>query len=89
LPSSENVLESVFFNSITVVGAGAYDFLCKPVDIQTLKLLLHRCIHVVELEKQYRELQQSQKSGRFENLLAISSQMQTIFALIRKVVAST
>jgi len=43
----------------------------------------------VELEKQYRELQQSQKSGRFENLLAISSQMQTIFALIRKVAAST
>ena len=76
-------------NAIQAVGAGAYDFLCKPVEMDTLKLLLHRCIHVVELEKEYRELQQSRRSELFENMLAISSQMQSVFALIRKVAAST
>src|SRR5689334_12408629 len=37
-------------NAIQAVGAGAYDFLCKPVDINTLKVVLHRCIHIVALE---------------------------------------
>ena len=40
-------------NAIEAVGAGAYDFLCKPVEIEELRLLLRRCIHVVELEKEY------------------------------------
>ena len=38
-------------NAIEAVGAGAYDFLCKPVEIEELRLLLRRCIHVVELER--------------------------------------
>ena len=76
-------------NAIQAVGAGAYDLLYKPVEMDTVKLLLHRCIHVVELEKEYRELQQSRRSKFFENMLAVSSQMQSVFALIRKVAASS
>jgi len=72
-------------NAIEAVGAGAYDFLCKPVDMGELKLLLRRCIQVVELEKEYRELQQSQRSDVFENMLGTSPQMQAVFAFIRKV----
>ena len=72
-------------NALQAVGAGAYDFLCKPVEMEELKLLLRRCIQVVELEKEYRELQQSQRSDVFEEMLGTSSQMQAAFALIRKV----
>jgi two-component system, NtrC family, response regulator len=72
-------------NAIEAVGAGAYDFLCKPVDMGELKLLLRRCIQVVELEKEYRELQQSQRSDVFEDMLGTSPQMQGVFAFIRKV----
>jgi len=72
-------------NAIQAVGAGAYDFLCKPVELEELKLLLRRCIQVVELEKEYRELQQSQHPDVFEEMLGISAQMQAAFALIRKV----
>ena len=72
-------------NALQAVGEGAYDFLCKPVEIEELKLLLRRCIQVVELEKEYRELQQSQRSDVFEEMLGTSSQMQAAFALIRKV----
>jgi two-component system NtrC family response regulator len=72
-------------NAIEAVGAGAYDFLCKPVEMEELKLLLRRCIHVVELEKEYRELQQSQLSNVFEDMLGTSPQMQAVFAFIRKV----
>ena len=72
-------------NAIEAVGAGAYDFLCKPVEMEELRLLLRRCIHVVELEKEYRELQQSQRSDVFEDMLGSSPQMQAVFVFIRKV----
>src|SRR5215813_1642077 len=72
-------------NAIEAVGAGAYDFLCKPVDMDELRLLLRRCIHVVELEKEYRELQRSQRPDMFEEMLGTSPQMQAVFDLIRKV----
>ncbi|PYL43329.1 MAG: sigma-54-dependent Fis family transcriptional regulator, partial [Verrucomicrobia bacterium] len=67
-------------NAIEAVGAGAYDFLCKPVEMEELGLLLRRCIHVVELEEEYRELQQSQRSDVFEDMLGTSPQMQAVFA---------
>jgi two-component system, NtrC family, response regulator len=72
-------------NALQAVGAGAYDFLCKPVEMAELRLLLRRCIYVVELEKEYRELQQSQRSDVFEDMLGTSPQMQAAFTLIRKV----
>src|SRR5262245_17453461 len=41
-------------NAVRAVGAGAYDFLCKPVDMEELGLVLQRCIYVAELEAEYR-----------------------------------
>jgi len=75
-------------NALQAVGAGAYDFLCKPVEMAELRLLLRRCIHVVELEKEYRELQQSQLPDVFEEMLGTSPQMQAAFTIIRKVAAT-
>jgi two-component system NtrC family response regulator len=72
-------------NAIEAVGAGAYDFLCKPVEMEELRLLIRRCINVVELEKEYHKLQQSQRSDVFEEMLGTSPQMQAVFAFIRKV----
>ena len=75
-------------NAIQAVGAGAYDFLCKPVDIDELKLILRRSIYVVDLEKAYLEIQQKLRAGTFENMLGSSPQMQGVFAFIRKVAAT-
>src|SRR5438874_6072245 len=72
-------------NAIQAVGAGAYDFLCKPVEMEELRLLIRRCIHVLDLEKEYRELQQSRRSEVFEDMLGTSPQMQSVFSFIRKV----
>jgi two-component system NtrC family response regulator len=72
-------------NALEAVGAGAYDFLCKPVVIEELKLLLNRCIYVAELEREYAEMQRNVRAGVFEDMLGTSSQMQGVFAFIRKV----
>ena len=75
-------------NAIDAVGSGAYDFLCKPVEMEELRLLLRRCIHVVELEKEYHKMQQSQRCDVFEDMLGMSPQMQAVFDSIRKVAAT-
>src|SRR5881397_976692 len=49
-------------NALQAIGAGAYDFLPKPVEVEVLKLLLKRSFHVASLEKEYRQLQQHLQS---------------------------
>src|ERR1700746_1813233 len=72
-------------NALRAVGAGAYDFLCKPVDMDELRLLLQRCVYVAELEQEYRALQYSARADVFEDMLGASPQMQAVFDFIRKV----
>ena len=72
-------------NAMRAVGAGAYDFLCKPVDMDQLRLLLQRCVYVTELEQEYRALQSSARADVFEDMLGASPQMQAVFDFIRKV----
>ena len=72
-------------NALRAVGAGAYDFLCKPVDMDELRLLLQRCVYVAELEQEYRAFQCSARTDVFEDILGASSQMQAVVDFIRKV----
>ena len=75
-------------NALRAVGVGAYDFLCKPVDMQELKLLLKRCFYLAGLEQEYRAMQQALDHDAFEGMLGASPQMQTVFNSIRKVAAT-
>jgi two-component system NtrC family response regulator len=72
-------------NAIRAVGAGAYDFLCKPVDMDELKLILRRCIYVADLENEHRAMQEQLRPDMFEDMLGKSPQMQGVFGFIRKV----
>ena len=76
-------------NALHAVGAGAYDFLCKPIDPDELKLLLRRCVYLADLEREYREVQRSVRANVFEDMLGTSPQMQGVFAFIRKVAGTT
>jgi two-component system NtrC family response regulator len=71
-------------NALRAVGAGAYDFLCKPVDMDELALVLKRCVYVAELEREYRALQENGRPEAFEDMVGASPQMQAVFAFIRK-----
>jgi two-component system NtrC family response regulator len=72
-------------NALHAVGAGAYDFLCKPVDMDELRVVIRRCVYVAELEQEYRALQESQRAESFEGMLGASLQMQAAFTFVRKV----
>src|SRR5215471_12456183 len=72
-------------NALRAVGAGAYDFLCKPVDMDELGLVLQRCVYLAELEQEYHAMQQGARADSFEDMLGSSPQMQAVFDFVRKV----
>jgi two-component system, NtrC family, response regulator len=76
-------------NALRAVGAGAYDFLTKPVDLDELRLVLQRSVYVAELEREYHAMQQNGRPDAFEGMLGASSQMQAVFNVIRKVAPTT
>jgi two-component system NtrC family response regulator len=75
-------------NAIKAVGEGAYDFLCKPVDLDELRIILKRCFQVAQLEAEYRAMQRQLQAGEFEEMLGSSASMQHVFEVIRKVAPS-
>lgn len=75
-------------NALRAIGAGAYDFLTKPVELEELKVILRRTFHVAALEKDYRDLQARIQTDTFEGLLGMSPPMQQVFTIIRKVAGS-
>ncbi|MEP6662516.1 MAG: response regulator, partial [Verrucomicrobiota bacterium] len=72
-------------NALEAIGAGAYDHLTKPAEVNELQIVLKRAFHVASLEREYRHLQQQIKGDTFEGMLGSSPQMQNIFGSIRKV----
>jgi len=72
-------------NALKAVGEGAYDFLCKPIDTDELKIILKRAFYVAELEREYRDMQARLGGEGFEEMLGSSPQIQEVFTAIRKV----
>ncbi|MEI6655083.1 MAG: PEP-CTERM-box response regulator transcription factor [Verrucomicrobiota bacterium] len=75
-------------NAVKAIGAGAYDFLRKPLDVGQLKLLLQRCVYVSALEREYRRVQEDEHPEQFEGMLGGSDAMQEVFKTIIKVAKS-
>lgn len=76
-------------NTLEAIGAGAYDFLTKPVDIEELLLLLKRCFYVAKLEREYLDMKRHIQDDTFEGMLGTSDPMQSVFSTIRKVANSS
>ena len=72
-------------NALKAIGMGAYDFFCKPIQIEELKVVLGRAFYLSQLEKEYHDLQQHLNVESFEGMIGISPQMQGVFTSIRKV----
>ncbi len=72
-------------HALRAIGQGAYDFLRKPVQLDELEVIIHRALHVYQLEHEHRALQQHLRADVFEGMLGSSSQMQDVFTTIHKV----
>jgi two-component system NtrC family response regulator len=74
-------------NALAAIGQGAYDFFCKPVDMEALKTVISRAIYISEIERQNRAAA-AVSEDVFEGMLGKCSKMQAVFQNIRKVAAT-
>jgi two-component system, NtrC family, response regulator len=73
-------------NGIEAIGQGAYDFFCKPVNIDELKVVLDRALRVQDFERdRFEQLDDDSAVEAFEEIIGVSPQMQTVFDTIQKV----
>jgi len=72
-------------NALAAIGQGAYDFFCKPVQVEEVSVILRRDLRVHQLESEHRKLQAARPQDSFEELIGTSPQMQQVFATIEKV----
>jgi two-component system NtrC family response regulator len=72
-------------NALTAVAQGAYDFYEKPVDTDTLKLLVDRAFNIAELEGENRRLQSKVNESPLDGIVAASEGMLAVCRMIEKV----
>jgi two-component system, NtrC family, response regulator len=74
-------------NALAAIGQGAYDFFCKPVEMEALKIVIERAAFIYKMEQQNQEKIEIGDNG-FEGMLGKCSRMQSVFHDIRKVASA-
>ena len=91
-PEVPVILITAFGEVETAVEAmkkGAYDYITKPFNYDSLLLALKRAAEKFSLVKKNRQLSDAlRKKHHFENIIASSGQMEEVFFLISKVASS-
>src|SRR5574337_111006 len=73
-------------NALKAVQLGAFDYHLKPVDIDTLRVMLRRAVYLQELEQESETwLHDQDEAIRFEEILGSTKTMREIFAVIQRV----
>ncbi len=72
-------------NALKSVALGAYDFYQKPVDTDTLQLLVERAFNIGELELENRRLQNQAADSPLDGIIAASEGMLAVCRMIEKV----
>jgi two-component system NtrC family response regulator len=71
-------------NALQCIGQGAFDFFCKPVEMEALKTVISRAVFLSQLHRQNLARPTVSEDG-FEGMLGKCSKMQAVFQDIRKV----
>ena len=72
-------------NAVKAVSFGAYDFYQKPVDVDTLQLIVRRAYQIYELEEENRRLHQLDDSSPLDGVIAASEAMLKVCRSIERV----
>lgn len=70
-------------NAIEAIAMGAYDFYQKPVDPDTLNLIISRAFHLAALEREFRDIQDQQTISA--SIIATSPQMQPVMRMVERI----
>lgn len=75
-------------NAIRAIHMGAYDYYYKPMDMEEIRVIIRRALHLFQLEGENAILRQVEHEGRFDQIVGNSREMRTVFSMIRKVARS-
>ncbi len=77
-------------NALKAIQLGAYDYYQKPIELDELKIMIRRALHLSSLEHENRSLHNTleRKTGQIGGMIGMCDDMQAVFSMIRKV-AST
>ncbi len=76
--------------AVSVMKAGAYDFLTKPIDLDEIEVILSRAeeqFYILEENKMFREI--LHQNASFSNIVSVSSQMENVLNLCARVASGT
>jgi len=76
-------------NAVKAVGMGAYDFYSKPVDADTLQLIVQRAFRIHALEAENRRLLEAVGVTPLDGVIAMSDAMMKVCRTIEKVAPTT
>jgi DNA-binding NtrC family response regulator len=75
--------------AVQAIRLGAYDFLTKPIDIENLRLVVHRALRERSLQDEVASLRaQLQNRYSFHNILSKNAHMHGVFELIGNIADS-
>ncbi len=72
-------------NALRAVGLGAYDFYQKPVETETLQLIVDRAYHMHELEQENQRLHHQDSTSPLDGIVASSEKMLEACRMVEKV----
>jgi two-component system NtrC family response regulator len=78
----ENVDQAV---AMSAVAQGAYNFYKKPIELDTLRLIVNRAFAIFELESENRRLQNQVNESPLDGIVAASEGMLAVCRMIEKV----
>jgi two-component system response regulator AtoC len=75
-----------FDTAVAALRAGAYDFVSKPIDVDTIAFTLERAVkHRMLLEQVNRLTRTVEESQRLDELIGSSESMQKVYSMMRQV----
>ena len=75
--------------AVAAIRAGAYDFVTKPIEVETLTIALERAVQHRALQNQVKMLSEAvERSQRFGELLGESPPMQELYELLGRIADS-
>jgi two-component system NtrC family response regulator len=77
-------------NALKAIQQGAYDFYQKPINLDELKVIIHRAFHLSAIEEENRGLHQAleQQTAGVGGMIGQCQEMQSVFSTMRKVASS-
>jgi two-component system NtrC family response regulator len=72
-------------NALKAISSGACDFYTKPINLDELKIIIKRALHIQRLERENKELVEKLEEKIFEDIIGTSPKMMEVFKTIQKI----